>query len=91
MQDGDPASHLSLYRAVLAERHRNPALGDGGLSWVDDVPVGVLAFDREPGFRCVVNFGPTAYDLPDGAEVLVASGDPSSRVLGVDEAVWLAI
>ena len=90
-QEGDPSSHLSLYRAALAERRRHPALGDGGLSWVDDVPEGVLAFDREPGFRCVVNFGPNAYDLPDGAEVLVASGDPTSRVVGVDESVWLAV
>ena len=44
-QEGDPASHLSLYRAVLAERRRNPALGDGTLSWVADVPDGVLSFD----------------------------------------------
>ena len=31
-QDPDPASHLNLYRAVLAERRRNPALGDGTLT-----------------------------------------------------------
>ncbi len=90
-QEGDPASHLSLYRAVLAERRRNPALGDGTLSWVADVPDGVLAFDREPSFRCVVNFGPDPYELPADAEILLASGDPSVRTLGVDEAVWLRV
>ena len=88
-QDGDPASHLTLYRTVLAERRANPALGDGGLSWVEDVPEGVLAFDREPGFRCVVNFGPEPYVLPEDAEVLVASGAAGTGIVGVDEAVWL--
>ncbi|HEU5484320.1 MAG TPA: alpha-amylase family glycosyl hydrolase [Microlunatus sp.] len=90
-QDADPTSHLNLYRTVLAERHRNPALGDGTLRWTEGVPDGVLAFDRDPGFRCVVNFGPTAYALPPGALVLVASGDPTASTLEVDEAVWLAI
>ena len=88
-QDDDSTSHLSLYRTVLAERRANPALGDGGLSWVEDVPAGVLAFDREPGFRCVVNFGPGSYALPADAEVLVASADATAGIVGVDEAVWL--
>jgi alpha-glucosidase len=91
VQAGDPASHLSLYRAALAERRQNPALGDGTITWDQDVPAGVLAFEREPGFRCVVNFGPDPYELPDDAEVLVASGDPTARTVGVDESVWLAI
>ena len=90
-QDGDAASHLNHYRAALAERRRHPALGDGTLTWNDDVPDGVLSFDREPGFRCLVNFGPQPYPLPEGAKVLVASGDAASRSLGVDEAVWLQI
>jgi hypothetical protein len=45
---------LHLYRAALAERRRNPALGEGTLSWDDDGPDGVLSFTRDPGFRCVV-------------------------------------
>ena len=69
-QDGDPASMLTLYRTALAERRRNPALGDGTLSWDEDVPVDVLSFVREPGFRCVVNFGPEPYALPSGHELL---------------------
>jgi alpha-glucosidase len=28
-QDANPGSMLNLYRAALAERQRNPALGDG--------------------------------------------------------------
>ena len=90
-QDGDPASHLNHYRAALAERRRHPALGDGTLTWDDDVPAGVLSFTREPSFRCVVNFGPDPYGLPADAEILVASGDAASGTLGVDEAVWLQL
>ena len=82
VQDGDPASHLNHYRAALAERRRHPALGDGTLAWDDDVPAGVLSFARQPGFRCVVNFGPDAYALPAGAQVLIASGDAASGTLG---------
>ncbi|WP_343046009.1 glycoside hydrolase family 13 protein [Naumannella cuiyingiana] len=90
-EDTDPASELNLYRAALAERRRNPALGDGTLIWDEGVPDDVLSFTREPGFRCVVNFGAQAYPLPDGARVLVHSGDAGSGVVGTDEAVWLAV
>jgi alpha-glucosidase len=89
-QEPDPASHLNLYRAALAERRRNPALGDGHLTW-DDAPPDILSFTREPGFRCVVNFGADPYTLPDDATVLIASGDADARTVGSDEAVWLAI
>jgi alpha-glucosidase len=88
-QDTDPQSHLNLYRAVLAERRRNVALGDGTLAWDDDVPAGVLSFTREPGFRCVVNFGDDPYPLPTDAAVLIASTDLEARELGTDQAVWL--
>jgi alpha-glucosidase len=84
-------SMLNLYRAALAERRRNPALGDGALTWDDDAPQGVLSFTREPGFRCVVNFGPGSCEIPDGAEVLVSSGISGPRTVGTDEAVWLRV
>jgi len=90
-QDTDPDSMLNLYRAALAERRRNPALGEGILTWDDDVPDGVLSFTREPGFRCVVNFGPGAYEVPDGAAILLFSGTSGARSVGVDEAVWLRV
>ena len=48
----------------------------------------VLSFTREPGFRCVVNFGADPYPLPDG-EILVSSVSLTGRQLGTDEAVWL--
>ena len=82
---------LTLYRTALAERRRNPALGDGTLSWDEDVPAEVLSFVREPGFRCVVNFGPEPYALPSGHEVLVASAELDDGKLGTDTAAWLRI
>ena len=91
VQDADPTSHLNHYRAALAHRREHPALGDGTMAWDGDVPPGVLSFTREPGFRCVVNFGPDLYALPADAQVLIASGDAASGTLGVDEAVWLQV
>ena len=89
-QTDDPGSHLNLYRTALAERRRNPALGDGDLTWREGEHTDLLVFDREPGFRCMVNFGaPVA--LPEGAEVLVHSGEAASGKLGTDEAVWLKV
>jgi len=90
-QDANPDSMLNLYRAALAERRRNPALGDGTLTWDDDAADGVLSFTREPGFRCGINFGPGSYEIPEGTEVLVSSGLSSTRSVGIDEAVWLRV
>lgn len=87
VQDAHPASMLNLYRAALAERRRNPALGDGTLTWDDDAPDRVLSFTREPGFGCVVNFGPEVYKIPERAEILVSSGLSDPRSVGMDEAV----
>ena len=82
---------LHLYRTALAERARNPALGDGTLTWDDDAPDGVLSFTREPGFGCIVNFAVTPYEVPEGAEILVSSGLSRTRLVGMDEAVWLRV
>ena len=38
-------------------------------------PADVLSFTREPGFRCIVNFGAEPYPLPDHTAVLVTSGE----------------
>ncbi len=88
-QSDDPTSHLELYRAALAERHRNPALG-GTFAWDETADPDVLSFTRTPGFRCLVNFGDAVVPLPAGARVLVASNDVSQG-LGRDTAVWLSL
>ncbi len=52
----------------------------------------VLAFTREPGFICMVNFGSTPVALPEGARVLLASETAApAGILPADAAVWLAV
>jgi alpha-glucosidase len=90
-QSGDPASMLWLYRTALAERRRHPALGDGSLTWDEDVPPDVLSFRREPGFRCVVNFGAEPFTLSPEAQIVISSVNLAGRLVGEDQAVWLRI
>lgn len=86
-QAQDPDSFLGLYRAALAFRRADPALGAAELRW-DETPDRVLSFRREPGFRCVVNFGPADYPLPAG-EVRLSSVPLVGSTLPADAAVWL--
>ena len=88
-QTGVPGSHLELYRAALAERHRNPALGDGTLTW-DETGPNVLSFTRQPGFRCIVNYGDEVVPIPDNSWLILASGDVSAGIPR-DTAVWLSV
>ena len=90
-EQDDPSSFLTLYRTLLAERRDNPALGAGTMTW-NESSDDVLDFSREPGFRCVVNFGddPVTVD-PD--KIIVTS--TSLKIhhglasVGRDQAVWL--
>ncbi|ADL46524.1 glycoside hydrolase family 13 protein [Micromonospora aurantiaca (nom. illeg.)] len=87
-QTGDPHSMLELYRAALALRRAEPALGDGTLTWLP-APDGVLAFVREPGFTCLVNLGDAVVPLPAHDRLLLASGPLDDDRLPPDTAVWL--
>ncbi|MEV8540497.1 glycoside hydrolase family 13 protein [Streptomyces sp. NPDC051572] len=89
-QTGDGTSMLELYRAALLLRREHPALGDGGLTWLD-APVGVLALRREPGFVCVVNLSTEPYELPGHTSVLLTSGPVEHNRLAPDQAAWLAV
>jgi alpha-glucosidase len=96
-QTGRPGSMLELYRAALRIRRRHPALGDGAMTWLD-LPPTVLGFRREPGFACVVNFGPDPITLADVASAwpghlaarMLLSSEPLSAeaVVPSDAAVW---
>jgi alpha-glucosidase len=87
-QLADAGSTLNLYRRALRLRRELAALGDGELTWVD-APDGVLAFDRDPGFGMLVNFGDKPATLPDGVSVLLAS-EPltADGRVPTDVAVW---
>jgi alpha-glucosidase len=69
----DEGSMLALYRSALGLRRTHPALGDGGLEWLD-APEGALAFARDPGFACVVNVSADPLPTPEGTELLLGSG-----------------
>ncbi|WP_089157785.1 glycoside hydrolase family 13 protein [Micromonospora sp. NBS 11-29] len=88
VQTGDPHSMLELYRAALALRRAEPALGDGAMTWLP-APRRVLAFTREPGFTCLVNLGDETVPLPAHEKPLLASGPLDDDRLPPDTAVWL--
>jgi alpha-glucosidase len=87
-EGNDPGSMLSLYRAGLALRGSESALGDGTLEWHEHVD-GVLSFTRDPGFACLVNFSAEPVPLPDHEKVLLASAELKDGLLPPDTAVWL--
>ena len=88
-QSGDPASMLSLYRAALRLRRELPAPGSGPLTWIDAGDQ-VLAFDRSPDVRCVVNFSERVVDVSAHGRLLLASG-PCDGGLPPDTAAWFAV
>jgi alpha-glucosidase len=85
-QNADPASTLSLYRTALHLRRSLTELRTAPLTWLP-AEDGVLAFDRGPSFRCVVNLSgrPVGFD----GEVLLASGVCEGD-LPPDTAAWLS-
>jgi alpha-glucosidase len=90
IETGDPDSMLELYRTALRIRRAQPALGDGPMTWLPaPVGAGVLAFDRGTGVRCVCNLSPAPIDLPEHADLLLASGPLAGGQLPPDTTAWL--
>ncbi|MFG3247749.1 glycoside hydrolase family 13 protein [Streptomyces sp. NPDC048187] len=87
-QEGVAGSTLELYRTAL--RLRRKLLEGESLTWSDDVPAGVLRFDRSDGWRCVANLSDRTVDLPAG-EVLLSSAPLEDGRLGPDTTVWLGL
>jgi alpha-glucosidase len=91
-QAADPTSMLRLYRAALALRRAEPALGDGTLRWLDQAGP-TLAFARDD-VLCVVNLDHVPVPLPPHSAVLLTSADDPhaplpADLLPPDTAVWL--
>jgi len=93
-QAGDPASTLSMYRALLAAR-REEKLAHADLVWDESQPEGVLAF-TVGGVTVLANTSTVPVPLPEDAEVIVSSDAAlpagvtgSVTELPADTTVWL--
>ena len=86
-EEADHTSMLWLYRDALHIRRELAELHTDDHAWIE-LGEEVLAFTRGARFACVVNFGATAIELPQG-EVLLSSvplddGTPANRRGGLD-------
>jgi alpha-glucosidase len=91
-QTGDSASTLEFYRLALATR-RSHALGDGQLTWLEDLPAEILGF-RNGDIVVVANPTDEAIRLPLTLQPVVAStvgvaANPGALTLPANSAVWL--
>jgi alpha-glucosidase len=86
-QIDDPDSMLSLYRRGLSIRREEPWGEHADLAWLDHGDE-VIAFTRGERFACIVNFGSEPIELPEGAEVLVASSPLDGGTVAHDTTVW---
>jgi alpha-glucosidase len=89
-QDGVDGSTLELYRAALRIRRTDPGLRGTDFMWTD-APSQCLAYDRGPGFRCLVNLSEECVPLPDDAEVVLVSTPIAGGQLPPNHTAWLAI
>jgi alpha-glucosidase len=78
-----------LYSQALAIRKSEAGLGDCPMTWID-AGKDVIAFSRPGNFVCFVNFG-NSIAIPQGAEVLLASGELIDNVIPTDTTVWLRV
>lgn len=87
-ESSDPASLLNLYRRLLALRRSSPALRDGALTLLPDLPPGLLAWTREAGgeqLLLIANMGDDAAtarlsSLAERGELLAGTGAPEGSV-----------
>jgi len=90
-QDGVAGSTLELYRALL-RRRRDLSLGSGSLAFVRGYGPDVVAFvnGSADGERLLVvaNLGAEPVPLPEGAEVVAASGPLGAGLVPTDTTVW---
>ncbi|SIT67527.1 alpha-glucosidase [Microbacterium sp. RU33B] len=86
VQESDPQSTLSLYRAALALRERLQT--SESLEWVETGRDDVLHFRREGGWSVVTNFGTEPFALPAG-DVVLSSSPTDDGSVGAATTVWV--
>jgi alpha-glucosidase len=92
-QEDDPSSMLALYRAVLAARRREPALGTDPLVWDESAGPDVISFSRGD-IAVIANLGPEPVSV--AGEILLASAslapaDDGRSVLPRDTVAWVRV
>ncbi|MFJ5925961.1 glycoside hydrolase family 13 protein [Kitasatospora sp. NPDC092948] len=97
VQTGDPTSTLELYRAALAVRREQPALGAGAdVEWLA-APEGLLMFRRESAegsFVCTVNTTGESVGIPAPGRLLLSSAvvtEAEDVELPADSTAWWAV
>jgi len=85
-QRGAEGSTYEMYRAALRLR-REHGLGEGSLTWLPGLPDGVLGL-RNGDLVVLVNVAGEPTAVPDGLEVVLASGALDGDRLPADTAVW---
>ncbi|SFA78810.1 alpha-glucosidase [Amycolatopsis marina] len=89
-QESAMDSTLSLYREALRLRKELPALHTDSLRWLElDLGPDVLAFERAPGFACVVNFGSSAVTVPGLGQLVLTSAGTTGAHSGPADTVTL--
>ncbi|MFO8075865.1 MAG: DUF3459 domain-containing protein [Egibacteraceae bacterium] len=82
VQREDPDSWLQRYRALVTLRKTEPELVDAGLTWLDDVAEGVVAY-RRGGLLVAANLASDAVDVTAaGAVEVVFSSDAGVALEG---------
>lgn len=90
-QAGDPASHLTLYRAALKLR-RELWLGTGALQWAEEFCTGASLAFLNGDTLVLINMGGAPVPMPAGTILARSlSGRGDSRELESSEAVWLKL
>ncbi len=93
VQDGDPASTLSMYRRALHLRRQLVGSAPDSLTWIPRTDPHVLHFARHAGWQCVTNFLDDPVPMPPGT-VLICSDPlyaPDLGSLPGNATAWLAL
>ena len=86
LEEADPDSTLSLYKAALAGR-KELRLGEGDLEWIEGTPENILGF-RNSDVTVFINYSEDDFALPAG-KIILDSADSSDGILKPASAVWL--